>query len=205
MCYFFWIILSTFFVSVTVATQSRIRNVDVAVIGGGVSGTYAAVRLYDQRKDIVLIETHDYLGGNTETYSDPSTNTPVDIGVQIFENTSTVLDYFARFKIPLAKADLTVPGTTKYLDFSTGKPVSGPASSSNPQDQAAAFAIYSAQQAKYPYLSSPISWTMSPRINSSRPPLTTIVCSILPPSPSLVNQSCSVVGSCPSPGPLKDE
>jgi len=154
MCYFFWIILSTFFVSVTVATQSRIRNVDVAVIGGGVSGTYAAVRLYDQRKDIVLIETHDYLGGNTETYSDPSTNTPVDIGVEIFENTSTVLDYFARFKIPLAKADLTVPGTTKYLDFSTGKPVSGPALSSNPQDQAAAFAIYSAQQAKYPYLSS---------------------------------------------------
>jgi len=59
-----------------------------------------------------------------------------------------------RFNISLAKADLSVPGTTKYLDFRTGNPVSSPALSITAQQQAAAFAAYEAQLAKYPYLSS---------------------------------------------------
>lgn len=74
------------------ATPPLLRNVDVAVIGGGVSGTYAAVRLHDQKKCVALIEQQEYLGSNTETYVDPSTGTPIDIGVEIFKNYSTVLD-----------------------------------------------------------------------------------------------------------------
>ncbi|KAL6721992.1 hypothetical protein ACLMJK_001097 [Lecanora helva] len=137
-----------------VTAQSSVRNVDVAIIGGGVAGTYAAVRLHDQQKEVVVIEPKDYLGGNTETYTDPATNTSIDIGVQIFENVSIVLDYFGRFNIPLAETQAVIPSTTQYYDFTTGNSVPNPAFSSNPQDQAAAFARYAAQLAKYPYLSS---------------------------------------------------
>ena len=142
------------FVSVAVATISQADDVDVVVIGGGVTGTYAAVRLHDQNKSVALIETHDYLGGNTETYIDPSTNIPIDIGVEIFKNYSVVLEYYARFNIPLTKFDLNTSGTTEYLDFGTGKLVPDSALSSTPKEQAAAFATYVAQVAKYPYLSS---------------------------------------------------
>ena len=140
------------FISVAVAAQTHVRDVDVAIIGGGVSGTYAAVRLYDQQKSIALIEPQDHLGGNTETYVDPTTNTPVEIGVQLFANSSTVRDYYDRFQIPLAKADAFAAGPTKYLDFDTGETVPNPATASTPQEQAAGFAAYAKQRGKYPYL-----------------------------------------------------
>ena len=95
------------------AAQAQVRDVDVAIIGGGVSGTYAAVRLCDQQRSIALVEAQDYLGGNTETYVDPTTNAPIELGVQLFTNSSTVLDYYNRFQIPPVKPDFNAPGTTK--------------------------------------------------------------------------------------------
>ena len=69
-----------FFASIGFTSASKPRKVDVAIIGGGVAGTYAAVQLHDQKRSFVLIEPQDYLGGNTETYTDPSTNTSIDLG-----------------------------------------------------------------------------------------------------------------------------
>lgn len=40
---------------------------DVCIIGGGATGTYAAVRLGDFNKSVVVIETKGRLGGHTET------------------------------------------------------------------------------------------------------------------------------------------
>jgi len=38
---------------------------DVVVIGGGATGTYAAIRLRDLGKSVVVVETNDRLGGHT--------------------------------------------------------------------------------------------------------------------------------------------
>lgn len=62
-------------------------TVDVAIIGGGATGTYAAVRLKDYGKSVLVIEKSGRLGGHTETYfatdaPAPFTGAPVDYGVQ---------------------------------------------------------------------------------------------------------------------------
>ena len=149
-----WIIAFGILASGAVATFPVTHTYDVAIIGGGASGSYAAARLHDQGKSIALIERNDYLGGHTETYIDPSTKTPIDIGVVIFKETTIVRNFFDRFHIPLTTADLSVPGTTNYIDFRTGKPVLGAVPTSTPAEQAAAFEKYKAQLSKHPYLTS---------------------------------------------------
>ncbi|KAK8044023.1 hypothetical protein PG993_004047 [Apiospora rasikravindrae] len=126
---------------------------DVAIIGGGSSGTYMAVKLKDAGKTFVVVEPKDQLGGHAETYIDPNTGIPIDIGVVVWENTTTVRNYFARLGVPLidnagisATNNATVP-----VDFSTGQiDAAYP-----PPDQAAvgaALAGYAVQRAKYPAL-----------------------------------------------------
>ncbi|KIJ29763.1 hypothetical protein M422DRAFT_115975, partial [Sphaerobolus stellatus SS14] len=65
---------------------------DVAVIGGGSTGTYGAIRLKDYGKSVVVIEAKDKLGGHTETYHDPSTGTTIDIGVLEWHDLPIVRD-----------------------------------------------------------------------------------------------------------------
>ncbi|KAI1334208.1 FAD/NAD(P)-binding domain-containing protein [Xylariaceae sp. FL0016] len=95
---------------------------DVAVIGGGATGTYAALRLKDDNKSMVVIEKKSTLGGHAETYVNPFTDYTFDIGVVVFANTTTVTDLFARFDIPLIS--INPNGTSsEYVDFATGAPV----------------------------------------------------------------------------------
>ena len=42
---------------------------DVAIVGGGASGTYAAVRLKDQGKTVALIERDDHLVGDSDSHT----------------------------------------------------------------------------------------------------------------------------------------
>jgi hypothetical protein len=95
---------------------------DVAVIGGGSAGTYAAVRLGDFGKSVVVVESKDRLGGHTETYHDPATGGTVDIGVIVFEDQPHVRAYFDRFQVGLTGIG-GLGGTTAYVDFRTGKAV----------------------------------------------------------------------------------
>lgn len=117
---------------------------DVAVIGGGASGTYGAVSLSDMGKSVVLVEKSDRLGGHENSYVDPATGTNVDYGVQAYSNTSVVRDFFARFNIPISAYE---PGsaTTVYADFKTGDVLSNFSVQPN-------ISAYAAQLAKYPYL-----------------------------------------------------
>ncbi|KAK3934221.1 putative amine oxidase [Diplogelasinospora grovesii] len=95
---------------------------DVAVVGGGASGTYAAVRLKDSGKTVVVIESQDQLGGHVDTYTDPTTGFPLDYGVQAYITLPGVKEFFARFNIPTIA--VSQPSfVTQYIDFSTGKPV----------------------------------------------------------------------------------
>jgi hypothetical protein len=122
---------------------------DVAVIGGGATGTYAAIRLRDLGRSVVVVEHNDRLGGHTQTYTDPATGGRVDIGVIVWHDLPLVHQWFQRFGIPLEKATFDLPGMQSLaVDYRTGKPVTGYV----PPDPSAALAAYGAQLARYPYL-----------------------------------------------------
>lgn len=118
-------------------------DTDIAIIGGGGSGAYAAVRLReDFGKDIVVVEKQNRLvrgfvfkpflagdhvansfqGGHTQTYHDPTTNKPFDYGVNVFTNLTASMDFFGRFNIPV-QSPVFRQGPTLYADFTTGKAV----------------------------------------------------------------------------------
>lgn len=122
---------------------------DVAVIGGGAAGTYAAIRLRDLGLDVVVVERTGRLGGHTQTYTDPATGGTVDIGVVVWHDQPLVRQWFERFDVPLRKASFDVPGTeTIFVDYRTGREVPG----YTPPDPTAALARYGEQLARYPYL-----------------------------------------------------
>ncbi|RHZ55821.1 uncharacterized protein CDV56_106891 [Aspergillus thermomutatus] len=124
---------------------------DVAVIGGGSAGTYSAISLKDKGKSVILVEKKGRLGGHAETYIDPATGTPVDMGVLVFHNITVVKDYFKRFDIPLNRADEFMRSEF-YYDFRTGRAVT-PTFTPLAEEVSAAFAAYLAQYSKYPGLS----------------------------------------------------
>lgn len=98
------------------------RETDVVIIGGGSSGTYAATRLTRMGHDVVVIEKSDHLGGHANTYVDPASGTPINVGVQVFENDSIVLAHFADLGVPV----FPVPNTNQpvvNLDFTRGAAV----------------------------------------------------------------------------------
>jgi hypothetical protein len=135
-------------------SSSDIIERDVAIIGGGSAGTYSAISLIDKDKSVVVIEKKDRIGGHTETYIDPATGTPIDMGVLIFHNTTVTLDFFARFKVPLItlgsdSGSSAAPVSANY-DLRTGKKVDITVPSQT--DTAAAFAKYAQFLAKYPRL-----------------------------------------------------
>lgn len=59
---------------------------DVAIIGGGSSGTYSAINLRALGKSVVVVEKTPRMGGPASTYVDPQTGVPVNYGVQAFYN-----------------------------------------------------------------------------------------------------------------------
>ncbi|KAL4804937.1 hypothetical protein BDV18DRAFT_141581 [Aspergillus unguis] len=122
-------------------------NRDVAVIGGGSSGTYAAVRLQELGHSVVLVEKQDQLGGHTRTYYDPS-GTPIDYGVWVFSNNSVADHYFEYLDIPLTGQTFDRdPALSVRFDLRTGEPVEPPEGDTN-----AALARYVGVLSLYPYL-----------------------------------------------------
>ncbi|KAI0098183.1 amine oxidase, flavin-containing superfamily [Nemania sp. FL0031] len=95
---------------------------DVAIIGGGSSGAYTAVRLCDFNKSVVVVERKETLGGHAETYTNPFTGYTTDIGVVVFHHLPVVLDYFSRFDVPLVEIP-SISTNLTYIDFTTGQEV----------------------------------------------------------------------------------
>ena len=130
--------------------SSSIIHRDVVVIGGGASGTYGAISLKDKGKSVVIVEAQDRLGGHTQTYTDPTTNTTVDYGVLVYNNIDIAKNFFARFNVPVSVTpEIVAPGArTIYADYRTGEAVAG----YTPPNISTALAAYGAQAAKYAYL-----------------------------------------------------
>ncbi|RPB20179.1 putative FAD dependent oxidoreductase [Terfezia boudieri ATCC MYA-4762] len=132
------------------AQHSNTITRDVAIIGGGSTGTFAAIKLLDQGHTVVVVEAKDRLGGHTETYHDPLTGTPIEMGVVVFHDLDIVKDYFARFNIALTKVDLFSSNTT-YVNLATGQLAKGYVPPT-PQALGAAIQNYAALLDRYSYI-----------------------------------------------------
>ncbi|KAI0478558.1 FAD/NAD(P)-binding domain-containing protein [Xylariaceae sp. FL0804] len=92
---------------------------DVVVLGGGSSGTHAAIQVKDAGKTVVVVEKDAALGGHAKTFT-TSSGVRVNYGPSNFQNNTAVWDWFSRFDIPITQ--YVQPGVgDKYADFSTGK------------------------------------------------------------------------------------
>ncbi|KAF7596497.1 hypothetical protein BBP40_001369 [Aspergillus hancockii] len=104
-------------------TDSTITR-DVCIIGGGATGTYAAIRLRDMGKSVVVVERNGHLGGHTETlYVEGGRY--VDYGVQGAFSNNVSRSFFQRLGVPW-KALLPGSLMNRYVDFKTGKTVHPP-------------------------------------------------------------------------------
>ncbi|KAL3480192.1 hypothetical protein BJX99DRAFT_267125 [Aspergillus californicus] len=128
---------------------------DVAVIGGGSSGTYSTFSLIDKGKSVVVIEKQGRLGGHTASYTDPVSGNTTEIGVQIYHDMDIVRDYFGRFDIPVYLNPGFFPSLANY-DYRTGDEVDLEFQPSQ-EEITAAFAIWTEHLAKYPELDTEIS------------------------------------------------
>ncbi|KAB8288468.1 hypothetical protein EYC80_010133 [Monilinia laxa] len=120
---------------------------DVVIVGGGSSGTYAAIGLIDAQKSVAVIDNQDRMGGHTNTYTDPVTGLTEDYGVIVYHNIDLVKKYAARLNVTLAAAD-TSSGNTIYADFRTGIENS----TYSTANFTIGLALYVAQLQKYPYV-----------------------------------------------------
>src|SRR5581483_8203687 len=133
------------------ASSTTVIERDVCVIGGGSAGTHAAVRLGDLGKSVMLVERSARLGGHAETFTDPATGVPIDIGVVDFENTPAVTAYLNRFGVQTASSSFAQQASVN-IDFQTGKTVT--ISPPSAADVTAALSqYYQILSTQYPYLS----------------------------------------------------
>ncbi|PYI01388.1 FAD dependent oxidoreductase [Aspergillus sclerotiicarbonarius CBS 121057] len=125
---------------------------DVCIVGGGASGTYAAMSLRQLNRTVVVVEKSGRLGGHTNTYIDPTTGTPLDFGVTLFEDSRETVDFFTQLDVPVAK---TMPngGPIVRIDFRTGELVEP-----YPGNTTEALARYGQLLQKYPYLA--VGWDL---------------------------------------------
>ncbi|KAF2872344.1 hypothetical protein BDV95DRAFT_381047 [Massariosphaeria phaeospora] len=123
---------------------------DVAIIGGGVSGTFAAIKLRDAGKSVIIIEAEDHLGGPSQVYVDPTNGKSADYGTEVaFRNVSLVRDFYARFGIELKSAS-PPPGPSINVDFGTGHGIHLPEYTA--KETVAALARYAALWTEHSYL-----------------------------------------------------
>ncbi|KAI9152365.1 Beta-cyclopiazonate dehydrogenase [Paramyrothecium foliicola] len=133
------------------ACADKVTEVDVAIIGGGAAGVYAATRLLDYNKTVVVLENKDLIGGQTETYFDPATGVPVNVGVKVFSNTTATVKFLAHYDFPMSSTNIsdTLATDTVYVDFNTSTILPN-FTLPSAQAQAAALSKYSTELAKYP-------------------------------------------------------
>lgn len=102
-------------------TTNEVINRDVVIVGGGASGAHAAVKLRDMGKTIALVEKRDKLGGHTETYQDPLTGKPINVGVQAWTTYKNTTDFITKRMNLSVVVKSQTSLATKYVDFTTGQ------------------------------------------------------------------------------------
>ncbi|KAI6355515.1 hypothetical protein MCOR25_008161 [Pyricularia grisea] len=109
-------------------TRSSTTNVltrDVTIIGGGMTGSYAATWLYDKGYSFAVVEKQSNLGGHTQTYIDPASGVTIEYGNVFFQDTPRMRDYLQRYNISFSHVpSINDPNHgIKYYDFKSGQEV----------------------------------------------------------------------------------
>ncbi|KAL4903074.1 hypothetical protein BDW74DRAFT_186658 [Aspergillus multicolor] len=92
---------------------------DVVVLGGGATGTYAAVQLREQGHTVALVEQKSRLGGHAETLFLPD-GQYVNYGVEGYFNNDITKDYFAQLNVDYESL-LPAAILTQHVNFRTGE------------------------------------------------------------------------------------
>ena len=139
-------LLSTASTVTSNATNTITR--DVCILGGGVSGSFAATRLRDAGLTVALVEPRGkQLGGHTLTYYRYDNNNDkrrIEAGVSAYRDSPKARQFFKRFGIRLVPTGAPPP---IYVDFETDRPLELPEA-----ELVEELSRYSAQLAKYPFL-----------------------------------------------------
>ncbi|EUC44611.1 hypothetical protein COCMIDRAFT_37601 [Bipolaris oryzae ATCC 44560] len=102
----------------------QVINTDVIIIGAGGAGCYSAIQLKDAGKKVVVIESKDRAGGHTETFFDPETKLPIDIGVKLYHDEPLVHKWFARFGLTTTQTAIPL-SNAQNVDLRTGRVLQG--------------------------------------------------------------------------------
>ncbi|KAK4463606.1 hypothetical protein QBC42DRAFT_337452 [Cladorrhinum samala] len=141
---------------------------DVAIIGGGASGSYAAVRLReDYNMSVIVIEKGDRLGGHVNTWVDQATGRGFEAGVQNYIDLPGAKEFFARIGIPIANST-RAPNEQVYVDFTTGQRLAGFVPP-QPADRTEALRRYLAFAEQYVPIMEP-GWWNFPKDGADIPP-----------------------------------
>lgn len=136
--------------TINVSDYADVIQRDVTIIGGGLSGTYAAIRLLQNNKSVAVVEKQDRLGGHVNTFVDPVTGVSFDYGVIGFDNISVVTNYFAYFDIGLQPL-VYKTGIQDFANFQNGSLL--PASDlPNATAQGTALFEFGQLEEQYPWL-----------------------------------------------------
>ena len=107
------------------STEQTIQR-DVAIIGGGAAGVWAATLLEQMGKSFVIVEKETQFGGHTETYTVPGTNTTLDYGVQGYSplvngSYDVIEQFFGAYDVPISyiHRSETSGGIARFFDFRT--------------------------------------------------------------------------------------
>ncbi|KAL4896549.1 hypothetical protein BDV59DRAFT_210178 [Aspergillus ambiguus] len=116
-------LINVFLLAIAAAgfAQKDIVTRDVCILGGGATGTYAAVQLRAKGHSVALVEKQARLGGHAETLYLPN-GEYVNYGVEGYFNNDITKAFFARLNVD---HEALLPGTiiTDHVDFTTGKKV----------------------------------------------------------------------------------
>ncbi|KAL4924201.1 uncharacterized protein BDV17DRAFT_301239 [Aspergillus undulatus] len=93
---------------------------DVVILGGGATGTYAAVQLIERGHTVVVVERENRLGGHSDTLYLP--NGWIDYGIRAYFKLPVVQNFFAQLNVD---REIYVPGAlrTDSINFQTGERV----------------------------------------------------------------------------------
>ncbi|KAL4948186.1 hypothetical protein BDW69DRAFT_189493 [Aspergillus filifer] len=91
---------------------------DVCILGGGATGTYAAVQLMERGHSVVVVERENRLGGRSDTLYLPD-GRYIDYGIRAYFKLQVVLDFLEQLHVDW---EIYVPPLihTDYINFKTG-------------------------------------------------------------------------------------
>ncbi|GKT63107.1 amine oxidase [Colletotrichum tofieldiae] len=108
-------------VAISDSAAAKTIHKDVVILGGGASGSHAAVRLReDFNKTVIVVEKQNRIGGHVATFTDPETGNNYDYGVNSYTDYTGAREFVARLNVPVM-TPARLPLTTAYADFTTGK------------------------------------------------------------------------------------